>query len=172
MGPRSNAALPPFTQNGVNTPWFARALNNILQVDDDFWLHPAYVLTLKMKHNNHPHSHRSAGPVLVPVHFEFVDPTATTVCVAGFFNQWRPEAKTLHPTGAGHWLKETALAPGNYEYCLVVDGKWMPDPRAEESVPNPYGGRNSVLRVVLPTVAAKPERGGIPQSSGNNKSNA
>jgi len=39
------------------------------------------------------------------------------------------------------------LAPGTYEYCLVVDGQWMPDPLASETVPNPFGGRNSLLKV-------------------------
>ena len=82
-----------------------------------------------------------------PVRFEFTHPTATTVCVAGTFNDWHAEAKPLHPVGAGHWLKETVLPPGTYEYCLVVDGVWMPDPLAQETVPNPFGGRNSILRV-------------------------
>ena len=66
---------------------------------------------------------------------------------AGTFNHWQPEATTLHPAGGGRWLKETALMPGTYEYCLVVDGQWMPDPLARETVPNPFGGRNSVLKV-------------------------
>ena len=100
-----------------------------------------------MKHNHNHNNARSAGPELVTVRFEFTHPTATTVCVAGTFNQWRPEAKTLHPAGEGHWWKETALAPGTYEYCLVVDGQWMPDPLAKETVPNPFGGRNSILKV-------------------------
>jgi hypothetical protein len=30
---------------------------------------------------------------------------------------------------------------------LVVDGHWMTDPLATESVPNPFGGKNSVLKV-------------------------
>ena len=103
-----------------------------------------------MKHN---HNHdNAAGPQLIPVHFEFTSLTAKTVCIAGTFNQWKPEAKTLHSSGAGNWWKETSLAPGTYEYCLVVDGKWIPDPRAHESVPNPFGGRNSIL-----TVADSPE---------------
>ena len=34
------------------------------------------------------------------------------------------------------------------KYCLVVDGQWMLDPLVPETVPNPFGGRNSVLRVV------------------------
>lgn len=103
-----------------------------------------------MKHN-HNHDNLPATQ-LVPVHFEFTSLTAKTVCIAGTFNQWKPEAKTLHYSGAGNWWKETSLAPGTYEYCLVVDGKWIPDPRANESVPNPFGGRNSIL-----TVADSPE---------------
>ena len=100
-----------------------------------------------MKHNHNHDNVPSAGPQLVTVRFEFTDPAATTVCVAGTFNRWQPEAKTLHPTRDGHWWKETALAPGTYEYCLVVDGRWIPDPLARETVPNPFGGRNSVLKV-------------------------
>jgi len=104
-----------------------------------------------MKHNHNHDNVPSPGLQLQPVRFEFTDPTATTVCVAGTFNQWQPEAKTLRSTGVGQWWKETSLAPGTYEYCFIVDGRWMPDPLARESVPNPFGGRNSVL-----TVASSP----------------
>ena len=45
------------------------------------------------------------------------------------------------------WVKELALPPGVYEYRLVVDGKWLPDPQAGETAPNPFGGLNSVLKV-------------------------
>jgi 1,4-alpha-glucan branching enzyme len=100
-----------------------------------------------MKHNKNHDNARSVGSQLVPVRFEFIHPTASTVCVAGTFNQWQPETKTLHPSAGGRWVKETVLPPGTYEYCLVVDGKWMPDPQCRESVPNPFGGRNSLLRV-------------------------
>ena len=31
--------------------------------------------------------------------------------------------------------------------CLVVDGKWTPDPRVTQTVPNPFGGVNSVFKV-------------------------
>ena len=40
------------------------------------------------------------------------------------------------------------MLAGTYEYCLVVDGQWIPDPLVSETVPNPFGGRNSVLHVV------------------------
>lgn len=100
-----------------------------------------------MKHSKHHDHARNPGPRLEPVRFEFTDPTATTVCVAGSFNHWRPDAKPLHPVGDGRWLKDTVLSAGTYEYCLVVDGQWRPDPQAKETVPNPFGGRNSLLRV-------------------------
>ena len=98
----------------------------------------------------HTHQHDNAPGTesqLVPVRFEFMHPTATTVCLAGTFNHWQPEAKTLHSSTTGHWWKETALPPGTYEYCFVVDGQWISDPLAQESVPNPFGGRNSILHV-------------------------
>ena len=100
-----------------------------------------------MKHTHQHDNAQSGNPVLVPVRFEFTHPSAKTVYIAGTFNQWRPETKPMHAAGGGNWWKETSLAPGVYEYCFIVDGEWMPDPLAKESVPNPFGGRNSILKV-------------------------
>lgn len=105
-----------------------------------------------MKHNKNHDNLKDPGSPLMPVRFEFTHPTAATVCVAGTFNNWHAEAKTMHALGGGRWLKETVLPPGTYEYCLVVDGQWIADPLAKETVANPYGGHNSLL-----TVAASPE---------------
>ena len=107
-----------------------------------------------MKHNKEHDTTKSTTPQLEPVRFEFTHPTASTVCVAGTFNDWHAEAKPLRPVGDGRWLKETALLPGSYEYCLVVDGELMPDPHARETVPNPFGGRNSILKVADSPLAA------------------
>ena len=93
-----------------------------------------------MKHNHNHDNAQSAGPQPVPVRFEFTHPTAKTVCIAGTFNHWQPEAKTLHSSGVGNWWKETALAPGTYEYCLVVDGQWVPDPLAGNPCPTRSAG--------------------------------
>jgi 1,4-alpha-glucan branching enzyme len=109
---------------------------------------------LVMKHNKNHENVRSAALQLVPVCFEFTHPTATTVCLAGTFNHWQPESKIQHSPSTGRWWKEMELAPGAYEYCLVVDGRWMPDPLARETVPNPFGGRNSVLKVASSPEAA------------------
>jgi 1,4-alpha-glucan branching enzyme len=100
-----------------------------------------------MKHNKNHDNTPGSGPQLVPIHFEFSHPTAVTVCIAGTFNDWNPTSKPMHSSGAGNWRKETGLMPGTYEYCLVVDGEWMPDPLAIKTLPNPYGGRNSILEV-------------------------
>jgi 1,4-alpha-glucan branching enzyme len=104
-----------------------------------------------MKHNKKHNTNSTALP-LMPVTFEFTHPTATSVCVAGTFNDWQPAAKPMHHFGDGRWHKESVLPPGTYEYCLVVDGQWMPDPLAKETVANPFGGRNSLL-----TVATSPQ---------------
>ena len=100
-----------------------------------------------MKHNHQNDNAPTPSLQLMPVRFEYSNPTAASVCIAGTFNNWKPETKTLHSSGVGNWWKETALAPGIYEYCLVVDGKYIPDPLAKETVANPFGGRNSVLTV-------------------------
>ena len=121
-----------------------------------------------MKHNKNHDNGRGTGPHLVPVHFEFIHPTAVTVCVAGTFNNWQPEAKALHPSGGGRWVKETVLPPGTYEYCLVVDGQWMPDPLARETVPNPFGGRNSVLKVVSSEASHLANAEHLPLRNANN----
>ena len=78
---------------------------------------------------------------------EFSDPSAERVCIAGSFNDWHPSATDMVPLGKGRWAKELTLPAGSYEYRLVVDDQWIADPHASESVPNPYGGTNSVLHV-------------------------
>lgn len=100
-----------------------------------------------MKYNTSYDHVLNSGWKLIPVRFEFIHPTASRVCIAGCFNDWIPEATSIHPAGGGRWLKATVLAPGSYQYCLVVDGEWMADPLAKDYVPNPFGGMNSVLQV-------------------------
>jgi len=78
---------------------------------------------------------------------ELVQPGAKQVCVAGSFNGWRPEKTPLAQQGNGRWVGDLAVNPGRHEYLFVVDGQWLPDPNAKESVQNPFGGKNSVLLV-------------------------
>ena len=43
------------------------------------------------------------------------------------------------------WQASIELPRGKHEYRFVIDGEWIADPRAQESVPNPFGGVNSVV---------------------------
>jgi len=78
---------------------------------------------------------------------EFKHPDATEVCIAGVFNDWHPTATRMISLGEGKWAKELSLPPGRYEYRFVVDGEWVDDPAAKETVANPFGGFNAVLVV-------------------------
>jgi 1,4-alpha-glucan branching enzyme len=98
---------------------------------------------VKRRANAKDSKEKKATAVCLEFHCE----KARTVCIAGTFNDWSPENATMRDTGAGRWLKELSLAPGQYEYQYVVDGKWINDPRAVKSTANAYGGRNSVLVV-------------------------
>jgi hypothetical protein len=87
------------------------------------------------------------APARQMVHFELVNAIARRVCLAGSFNGWKPEQGEMVRLGDGKWSRDLSLAPGTYEYRLVVDGQWMPDPRADHTVVNPLGERNSLLTV-------------------------
>ena len=89
----------------------------------------------------------AAAPRPGRVSFEFVKADAKSVCVAGSFNNWKPEMAPLAPNGNGRWTGDLTIKPGRHEYLFVVDGQWIPDPNAKESVQNPFGGRNSILGV-------------------------
>jgi 1,4-alpha-glucan branching enzyme len=97
------------------------------------------------KHNHKIQSREAARPLRV--RFEFSSPAAESVFIAGTFNDWQPRVTPMIALGEGRWVKDLALPAGDYEYCLVVDGRWMPDPKATETAPNPFGGVNSIRRV-------------------------
>jgi 1,4-alpha-glucan branching enzyme len=106
-------------------------------------------------------THRTvAGPAgQSVVHFEYVDSHADSVCVAGTFNGWHPSANPMKAVVHGHWRSDLVLQPGTYEYALVVDGRWKPDPQCGEKVENAFGGINSVLRVPVPGKIAADRQG-------------
>ena len=82
------------------------------------------------------------------VRLEYYVPEAKRVCVAGSFNDWQPDAGAMQPQADGLWIIALELPPGTYEYRFVVDGcHWCSDPNAPETVLNPFGDYNAVLRV-------------------------
>lgn len=74
-------------------------------------------------------------------------PGAKEVHVAGDFNGWDPNQYKLERNQDGVFRVTLSLSPGTYEYKLIVDGTWVEDPGNPNTVPDPYGGVNSVLTV-------------------------
>lgn len=67
--------------------------------------------------------------------------------IAGEFNGWIPDegVETLHENGNTHKI---FYAPsGEYQYRLIIDGKWRNDPTNPEQILNPLGVHNSMLIV-------------------------
>jgi 1,4-alpha-glucan branching enzyme len=87
------------------------------------------------------------APKLPRVRFSCRHAGASAVYLAGTFNQWHPTATPMRHVGEGRWEVELELPPGVYEYRFIVDGVWLHDPEAVQSVPNPFGGLNSVVTV-------------------------
>jgi chromosome partitioning protein len=67
--------------------------------------------------------------------------------LAGDFNDWVPDRNIETRNINGHYQKVFTAEPGVYEYRLLVDGKWQPDPTNPIEVPNDVGGINSILQV-------------------------
>jgi 1,4-alpha-glucan branching enzyme len=81
------------------------------------------------------------------IHVSLNAPAARSVRVAGTFNGWNPESTPLRKSLSGIWTAKVSAPPGRHEYRFVVDGRWLSDPNAQESAPNPFGGDNSVVRI-------------------------
>jgi len=69
------------------------------------------------------------------------------VMVTGDFTGWAREGIRLIFKGYGIWEASLRLAPGEYQYRLLVDGRWQDHPEAMKRVPNPFGSKNCVLVV-------------------------
>jgi 1,4-alpha-glucan branching enzyme len=69
----------------------------------------------------------------------------TEVLLAGTFNNWKPEKMAKQKNGA--FVASKSLAPGDYKYKFVIDGKWVPDSDNPRQIPNPFGSMDSVVHV-------------------------
>ena len=78
-------------------------------------------------------------------------PAPADVHVIGGFNDWSRTADRLAPDGSGGLALTRAVAPGRYEYKLVVDGQEVLDPASRDSTLNPFGAYNNVLTVASAT---------------------
>ena len=85
----------------------------------------------------------------VSVLFEFNSfDNAESIHIAGDFNAWTPDKTPLKKRRDGTWSVAVRLPrDSRHEYRLVVDGQWRADDCADDLVPNPFGGHNSVVSV-------------------------
>ena len=80
------------------------------------------------------------------VPFTFFAPDATSVHVAGSFNDWNPKKHKLTKKKDGTWSKKVALKPGRHEYKFVINGDtWECDQHPRVCCPDGCGGMNAVL---------------------------
>lgn len=99
-----------------------------------------------------PNAATSTGSPPQRMRLQYRAPEARRVCVAGTFNNWQPDAAPMQPQADGLWSIELELPPGTYEYRFVVDGCcWCSDPNATDTVLNPFGDYNAVLRISATT---------------------
>ena len=90
---------------------------------------------------------KASKPQTVSVKFTLTKPDAKSVSVCGEFNGWSVGATPMKRRRDGQWETVLELKPGRYQYKFVVDGEWLHDPVARESITNPHGSLNSVIAV-------------------------
>jgi len=67
--------------------------------------------------------------------------------IAGEFNDWIPDRGIETLDEDGILKKVLHVEPGEYQYRIVIDGKWQDDPFNPSSVKNKFGGNNSLLNI-------------------------
>jgi hypothetical protein len=92
----------------------------------------------------------SRGGDLVSIHFTLDAPNASSVLLVGSFSDWSVDDRfRMRRLPKGDWdlvvrLKKYEL----YSYGFLIDGeKWLPDPKAAETIDDGFGGTDSLLRL-------------------------
>jgi 1,4-alpha-glucan branching enzyme len=81
------------------------------------------------------------------VPFRVSAPEAKEVRITGDFIGWITNGVGLSKNGNGEWRTVLTLAPGEYQYRLLIDGEWQDHREASRRLPNPFGTENCVLKV-------------------------
>jgi enterochelin esterase-like enzyme len=91
--------------------------------------------------------------------FELDAPAARTVYLAGEMTRWDQGKLPMSQGADGRWRISVDLAPGQWLYKFVVDGRWMADPATADHDADGQGGQHSFVFVgkgdwqELPSVA-------------------
>ncbi len=74
-------------------------------------------------------------------------PDAKSVYVAGDFNDWKIDDKSMMKQEDGTWKLKVQLPAGRYRYRFVKDGEWIEDPSNANRAINPYGQMYSLIEI-------------------------
>ncbi len=81
-------------------------------------------------------------------------PKASTVSLAGTFNDWQTDATPMAKNAQGTWKSNLELPSGHYEFKFVVDGTWCCESGCDgtnrdcpKCVPNEFGTMNRFVDV-------------------------
>lgn len=95
--------------------------------------------------------------------FEYFDPAAKVVTLAGEFNQWNPTGKPMKRSPGGLWTVTMRLAPDTYQYKFVINGeRWEEDPLNLTRIGNEHGSFNSSIQVGGPPSDSEGRRSATP----------
>ena len=81
------------------------------------------------------------------VKLTLTDPNASSVYLAGSFNNWSQTDDMMKKDSSGNWTITKKLSPGKYQYKFVSDGNWIVDPENPNTADDSFGGKNSVVEV-------------------------
>jgi 1,4-alpha-glucan branching enzyme len=81
------------------------------------------------------------------VTFKVKAPSAKEVVLVGDFSNWNTKLHPMKKDKEDFWKVTVQLAPGKYEYKLLVDGQWWENIPAGSGVQNPFGTLNKLLFV-------------------------
>jgi anion-transporting ArsA/GET3 family ATPase len=85
---------------------------------------------------------------MVEKQFFYDAPNASCVKIAGTFNNWNTSEESLMERKRdGTWSKCVYLAPGTYQYRFLIDDEWVADQNNSNQVNNPFGGKNSIIKI-------------------------
>ena len=89
-----------------------------------------------------------AGEEMHYVQFRLEAPGASSVHLAGDFNDWKPEIALADPHGTGVWSGRVHLSPGIHHYMFLVDGEsWVTDPHAMRFFEDDLGKQHAVIAI-------------------------
>jgi 1,4-alpha-glucan branching enzyme len=83
------------------------------------------------------------------VRFSLAYADATSVVLAGTFNQWSISSHALVREGTSDiWTLVVPLPPGEHLFMFVIDGsQWLTPPLADDFVDDGFGAKNGVVIV-------------------------